>query len=297
MIDGSLTLLDVRVLAPGRSILQIDRLEIPRGDFVGIVGTNGAGKTTLLKVCLGLVRPDRGVVTLDGRDLTRLSGWRKCTLRRHLGYIPQAAEYNVELPFTVREVVAMGRTSVRPLLARLNAEDFEIVDHWIDTLGLSERRHQTFRSLSGGEHQKVLIARAMAQDPRILMLDEPCASLDFRWRYQISEIVERLHRDTGITVLMVSHDTSVLPTACRRVLLLSDGQLLGDGEVDAVLTPERLTRAYGGALATVRIGGRRHIVAMPEDDENRESEAPRPSSAGSLKAEGLGDGFHGSQRT
>jgi len=278
MSNGSLILSDVRVLAPGRTILQIDRLDIPRGVFVGIVGTNGAGKTTLLKVCLGLIRPDRGVVTLDGRDLTRLSGWRKCSLRQHIGYIPQAAEYNAELPFTVRAVVAMGRTSVRPLLARLNAHDGEIIDHWIDALGLSERRQQTFRSLSGGEQQKVLIARAMAQDPRILMLDEPCASLDFRWRYQISEIVERLHHDTGITVLMVSHDTSVLPAACRRVLLLCDGQLLGDGDADVVLTPDLLTRAYRGDLATVRIGGRRHIVGAPAQSECRLA---------------LGDGLHG----
>jgi iron complex transport system ATP-binding protein len=263
MNDGSLILSEVRVLAPGRTILQIDRLEIPGGDFVGILGTNGAGKTTLLKVCMGLIRPDRGVVTLGGDDLTRLSGWRRCTLRRRIGYIPQAAEYNADLPFTVREVVAMGRTSVRPLLARLNEQDDEIIDRWIDALGLSERRTQTFRSLSGGEQQKVLIARAMAQDPRILMLDEPCASLDSRWRYQISEIVERLHRETRVTVLMVSHDTSVLPPACRRVLLLADGQLLGDGEADGVLTPEMLTRAYRGELATVRIGGRRHIVDVP----------------------------------
>ena len=276
MTPGALTLSNVRVLASGRTILRIDRLEIPSGAFVGIIGTNGAGKTTLLKVCLGLIKPDRGVVTLDGEDLTRLSGWRRCSLRRHIGYIPQAAEYHAELPFTVREVVAMGRTSVRPLLARLNAQDDDIIDHWIGVLGLSERRDQTFRSLSGGEQQKVLIARAMTQDPCLLMLDEPCASLDFRWRYQISEIVERLHREAGMTVLMVSHDTSVLPSACRRVLLLADGCLLGDGDAEVVLTPDLLIRAYRGNLATIRIGGRRHIVDIPVDGERRQTFADEP---------------------
>lgn len=263
MIDGSLILSNVRVRSPGRTILQIDRLEVPRGAFVGVIGTNGAGKTTLLKVCAGLIQPDDGAVKLDGNDLTRLSGWRKCSLRKHIGYIPQAAEYNAELPFTVREVVAMGRTSVRPLLARLNVQDYAMVDRWIEALGLSARRDQTFRSLSGGEQQKVLIARAMAQDPRILMLDEPCASLDFHWKHQISEIVERLHGQTGMTVLMVSHDTSVLPPACRRVVLLADGRLLGDAEPDAILTPEMLCRAYHGNLVAATVGGRRHIMTAP----------------------------------
>lgn len=262
MMDGSLALTDVCVRGPGRIILQIDRLEIPRGDFVGVIGTNGAGKTTLLRVCAGLIRPDSGSVALDGQNLTRLGGWRKCALRKRIGYIPQSAEYNADLPFTVREVVSMGRTSVRPLLARLNAQDRAIVDRWIETLGLSAHRDQTFRSLSGGEQQKVLIARAMAQDPRILMLDEPCASLDFHWRHQISEIVERLHRDTGVTVLMISHDTSVLPPACRRVVLLADGCLLADGTPEAILTPEMLSRAYRGDLIAATVGGRRHVLRM-----------------------------------
>ncbi len=292
MIEGSLILSNVRVCGPARIILQIDHLEIPRGDFVGIVGTNGAGKTTLLKVCTGLIPPDSGAVILDGNDLTRLTGWRKCVLRKHIGYIPQSAEYNAELPFTVREVVAMGRTSVRSLLTRLNTQDNEIVNRWIDALGLSGRRDQTFRSLSGGEQQKVLIARAMVQDPRILMLDEPCANLDFHWKYEISEIVERLHRETRITVLMVSHDTSVLPSTCRRVVLLSEGCLLGDGDADAILTPEMLCRAYQGDLAVTMVGGRRHIMNVPPcGGPDRGVHSP----GGGLEAKGLGDGLQTSR--
>lgn len=287
MIDGSLTLSNIRVRGPGRTILQIDHLHVPAGDFLGIVGTNGAGKTTLLKLCAGLIRPDGGSVSLDGHDLTRLSGWRKCVLRKHIGYIPQSAEYNAELPFTVREIVAMGRTSIRPLLTRLTAQDYEIVDRWIDALGLSARRNQTFRSLSGGEQQKVLIARAMVQDPRILMLDEPCASLDFHWRYEISEVVERLGREARMTVLMVSHDTSVLPATCRRVVLLADGCLLGDGDADVILTREMLCRAYHGDLTVTVVGGRRHIImnVPPRAGQDRGQHAP----GGSIKAQGPED--------
>jgi len=292
MINGSLTLSDVHVRCPGRTILRIDRLEIGAGEFVGIVGTNGAGKTTLLRLCAGLIRPDSGTVLLGGRDLTRLSGWRRCRLRKHIGFIPQSAEYNVELPFTVREVVAMGRTSLRPLLTRLNAQDYEIVGRWIDVLGLSARHNQTFRSLSGGEQQKVLIARAMVQDPRILMLDEPCASLDFHWKYEISEIVERLHREAKMTVLMVSHDTSLLPATCRRVVLLADGRLLGDGDVETILKPEMLSRAYHGDLAVAIMGGRRHILNVrPGRTQGQQDTLP----GGSFDSESPGGSLQPSQ--
>jgi iron complex transport system ATP-binding protein len=260
MTPGSLVLSNVRVCRGGRTVLQVDDLNVPAGDFVGIVGPNGAGKTTLLKVCAGLVRPNGGSVRLEGLDLTHLGAWRKCELRKHIGYLPQVTEYNAELPFTLREVVAMGRTSIRPLLMPLNADDRAIVDRWIDAVGLGDRRNQTFRSLSGGEQQKALIARAMAQDPRILMLDEACANLDFDWKYQISEMVERLYHQTRITVLMVSHETSVLPRTCGRVVLLAGGRILADGGVEEVLSPDKLHGAYHGDLTIADIGGRKYIV-------------------------------------
>jgi ABC-type cobalamin/Fe3+-siderophores transport system ATPase subunit len=260
MSGGSVSLSGVQVRRSGRTILGIERLDISSGAFVGIIGENGAGKTTLLHVCAGLTNVTEGAVRLDGNDLTRLGPWRKSALRKRIGYVPQSTQYNAELPFTVREVVAMGRTSARPLMAPLGRADHAIVDHWIGVLGLSDRRRQTFRSLSGGEKQKVLIARAMAQEPRILMLDEPGANLDFHWRYQISEIVERLYHQTGVTVLMVSHDTGVLPPRCGRLILLQEGRVLADGQAEDVLTCGVLCRAYRGRLEAVAMAGRRYIV-------------------------------------
>jgi len=265
MTGGSLELSSVCVRRGGRTILEIDDLQIPAGAFVGVIGTNGAGKTTLLKTCAGLIKPAQGAVRIDDVDLMRLGPWAKCKLRKRMGYIPQSAEYNAELPFTVREVVAMGRTSLKPLLARLAREDYAIVDRWIDKLGLAERGNQTFRSLSGGEQQKVLIARAMAQEPEILMLDEPCANLDFNWKHQISEIVERLYRQTDVTVLMVSHETGVLPPACTRIVLLCEGRIVADGAPDAILCPETLGRAYDGAFRIVMAEGRRYTVNVASE--------------------------------
>jgi iron complex transport system ATP-binding protein len=259
-MGGHISLSNVEVRFNGRSILNIRDMQIRQGQFVGLIGTNGAGKTTFLKVCCGLIKPTRGTVKLDGRDLFRLNAWRKANVRKHIGYIPQAAEYNAELPFTLRELVAMGRTSVKALLSPLNKADYEIVDYWIDRLDLSDRRSQTFRSLSGGEQQKALIARAMAQDPEILMLDEPCSNLDFNWKYQITEIIEQLHSENKITILMVSHETNLLPEGCKRAILLHEGNILADGDIEDVLKPGSLEKAYQCRMDILKLGNRRYTV-------------------------------------
>ncbi len=260
MIAGNITLSNVLIRRAGRIILNIDNLKIHAGDFVGIIGTNGAGKTTLLRLCCGLLKPNQGLVELDDKDLTQLSIWNKSNLRKHIGYIPQSVEYNPDLPFTLREVVTMGRTSTKPLFTNLNNQDYEVVDNWIDKLGLTDLRDQTFRSLSGGEQQKALIARAMSQNPRILMLDEPCSNLDFNWKYQITEIIEQLYNMTKVTVLMVSHETSLLPACCHRAVLLDKGNLIEDGDIDEILESEAFEQAYGCEIETLKIGGRKYTV-------------------------------------
>jgi ABC-type cobalamin/Fe3+-siderophores transport system ATPase subunit len=260
MTGGYVSLSNVEVCWNGRSILNVEDMQIRQGEFIGIIGTNGAGKTTLLKVCCGLIKPNRGSVKLDGRDLIHLNAWRKANVRKHIGYIPQAAEYNADLPFTLRELVAMGRTSTKPLLGPLNRKDYEIVDNWIEKLALSDRRSQTFRSLSGGEQQKALIARAMAQDPEILMLDEPCSNLDFNWKYQITEIIDQLHRESNITIMMVSHETSLLPEGCKRAVLLHRGDVLADGDVKDVIEAGILEKAYQCRMDILEHAGRRYTI-------------------------------------
>jgi iron complex transport system ATP-binding protein len=285
MLGSCLSLSKVKVQRGGRTILDIDDLQVPSGKFLGIIGTNGAGKTTLLKVCCGLIKPDQGTVKFDDTDLSAVSSWSKSNLRKRIGYIPQATEYNAELPFTLREVVAMGRAGIKPLLSRLNKEDYEHIDYWIDKLGLADLREQTFRSLSGGEQQKVLIARAMSQDPAVLMLDEPGTNLDFNWKYQITSIIDQLYQSplltsactcgsagTGgkrqgghITILMVSHETDLLPPSCGRIVLLHEGQVLADDDAEKVFASEALQTAYQCRFETVEIGGRKYIYTMPRD--------------------------------
>jgi len=261
MANGCIELSNVTVRRSGRTILNIEKLSVAAGQFVNLVGTNGAGKTTLLCVCCGLIKANTGIVKLGGVDLASLGGWQKVALRKHIGYVPQSAEYNAELPFTVREVVAMGRTSAKPLCSPIGREDYEIVDSWLESLGLADRRNQTFRSLSGGEQQKTLIARAMTQQPAVLMLDEPGANLDFNWKHKIMTIVEDLHRQTLITVLMVSHDADLLPVDAGRTILLHDGQILADGGIRDVFESDAFEKAYGYKFKVLDFEGRKYVLS------------------------------------
>ena len=260
MKAASLKISHLQVKAGGEKILDIGELNIKAGEFVAITGTNGAGKSTFMKVCCGLIKPNQGSVFFNDINVNKTIGWKQSNLRKHIGYIPQAAEYNAELPFTVSEVVAMGPTAAKPLLKRLNSNDHKTIDYWIDQVGLSDRKKQTFRSLSGGQQQKVLIARAMATEPGILMFDEPCSNLDFNWKYQITEMIDKLYQTNKMTVLMVCHEINVLPQNCNRIILLHDGKVVADGDKANVINSQAIKDAYQCEIQTVRIGDRDYVI-------------------------------------
>ena len=223
MSENLWELSDINVSRSGKNILDIKRLQIQSGQFINIIGTNGAGKTTLLKLLCGLLKPTNGTVIFNQTPINTLNSWQKSNLRKRIGYIPQATEYNSELPFTTREIVAMGRTSIKPLMSRLNQSDYEQVDLWIERLGLNNQSNQTFRSLSGGEQQKVLIARAMVQNPLVLnnIGDESVISVENR--QNLRELLKS--RNSGGVFLTTIHkfteDTEML-TDRNNVICISD---------------------------------------------------------------------------
>lgn len=217
------------------TILEISDLVIPAGSFMSVIGPNGAGKTTLLKVCCGLIKPTRGTVCFEGHCISGRILRLRADYRKHIGYIPQQAEYNAHLPFTLREVVAMGRNALKPLFRSLDKNDHEKVDFWLERMGLFDRRNQTFRSLSGGQQQKALIARAMVAEPRFLLLDEPGSNLDPNWKQQLREILDLLFEEFRLTGLLISHELTLIPSACERLIVLDQGRIIGDGKRDAVL--------------------------------------------------------------
>lgn len=243
-----------------KTILDIDSLSIDQGRFVNIIGTNGAGKTTLLKLLCALIKPTIGNIEFDDQPIFALSPWKRTNIRKLIGYIPQAAEYNTHLPFTVKEVAAMGRASVTPLLKQLNKDDYNIVDQWLERLDLTRLKDQTFRSLSGGERQKVLIARAMVQNPKVLMLDEPTSNLDFHWKKKITQLVRTLQQQMNLTVIMVSHDISSITLDDSRTILLDNGKIIEDAPSRQLLTSETIERVYHCRIKILNSGSQEHIV-------------------------------------
>ncbi|MFW6132277.1 MAG: metal ABC transporter ATP-binding protein [Planctomycetota bacterium] len=252
---------DLSVAATGREILRLDELTVPHGEVLSVLGPNGAGKTTLLKCCLGLIRPSRGTVTVLGEQADRLRPAALSRLRRRIGYVPQLLAGRSELPLTVREVVAIGRTGLRGLGRRLHRQDWRVVDAWVERLGLAELSGAGYGELSGGEQRKALIAKAMAQEPEILALDEPTANLDLYWREQIVSLLDALYDQTHVTVLLVCHDLEVIPRSARRALVLADGRVLACGTPRAVLDARTTRTLYGASLCVVERNGR--FAAVP----------------------------------
>jgi iron complex transport system ATP-binding protein len=213
--------------------------EVEKGDFLGIIGPNGSGKTTLLRVIDGILTPQEGAVLLEGTEIGKL---RREALARFVAVVPQYSA--LAFPFSVEEVVLMGRA---PHLGRWRFEGDE--DHCIaqkamemtDTLGLAAR---DMESLSGGERQRVLIARALAQGPRLMLLDEPTAFLDIRHQVDFFDRIRALNRDGGLTVIAVTHDINLAAYYCDRIILLKDGRIEAAGPVEAVITEEHIRKAY-----------------------------------------------------
>jgi zinc transport system ATP-binding protein len=185
----------------GATVLEEINLEIKSGRYVGILGPNGAGKSTLLKVVLGLIRPYRGQVRVFGKDPARL--------RLHgdmLGYLPQRPLNNPRFPISVLDVVLMGRYGHIGLLRRPRGQDREMARRLLAELGISHLANRLIGDLSGGEQQRVFIARALCVEPRLLVLDEPTVSLDACVQDEIFELINTLKEKLGLTVMVVSHD-------------------------------------------------------------------------------------------
>ncbi len=260
MTPAALGIRNLTIHAARRCVLDVEHLRVEAGGVVALMGPNGAGKTTLLRACLGLVTPTRGGVTVLGEDVCVLHGAALAGLRRRIGYVPQLLPARSELPLTVREVVAIGRTARAGLFHPLSRGDWQTVDKWIERLGLASLADRAFSQISGGEQRKTIIARAMAQEPELLLLDEPTANLDLGWRERIVETVQTLYTQSRITVVLVCHDLEVLPPACRQVVLLDVGRVAATGSPETVFTSQRVSRLYGAALRAVHQGGRHAVV-------------------------------------
>ena len=218
-------------------------VQIEEGEFFVIIGPNGAGKTTLLKSITGLHHLTAGEILLRQRSVTKYS--RK-ELARSLAMVPQ--HINAEFPFTVAETVIMGRYPHLGLLAVEGKHDLEIAEQamaFTEVLHLADRR---LGQLSGGERQRVIIARAICQQSKVLLLDEPTASLDPAHQLRIMDLMERLRQQEQITIIMVSHDLNLASAYADRLLLLNEGRVTALGTPNEVLSGDTLEQSYGCRL-------------------------------------------------
>ncbi len=200
----------------GQRVLDEVSLRIQRGDFVGIIGPNGAGKTTLLRVLVGLVRPTCGHVRLFGTDQRAFRQWHR------IGYVPQqAAAVDARFPATVLEVVLSGRTGLRGLGRPWSPADREAARQALEVVGVGDLHDRSIGRLSAGQLQRVLIARALASGPDLLLLDEPTVGVDRDAQDQFYALLRRLNREMGTTLVLVSHDVSVVAGEVTRLACLN----------------------------------------------------------------------------
>lgn len=241
---------------------------IQGGDFFIIIGPNGSGKTTLMKIISGITKLQQGDVNLLDQSLQR---YTQRSLAKKIAYVPQMLP--PDFPFTVEELVLMGRSPHQGPLGMEQEKDFKIAKKAMTFTGVDQLYQRKFSQLSGGEQQRAFIARAICQEPRIILLDEPTASLDLAHQVRIMDLMERLKIEKAITVVMVSHDVNLAAMYADRLLLLKAGRIVSLGRPKEVLNYKTLEEAYGCTILVDKspIGEYQRINLVPQKNMSVDS--------------------------
>ena len=239
-----------------RRIIDDIRLSVETGAFIGLLGPNGSGKSTLLRCVYRSLMPDAGTISLDGADLLAMP---PRDAARKMAVVLQ--ESPVQFDFTVQEMVLMGRTPHKSAFDPDTIDDWEIVTDALAQVDMLDFRERSYGTLSGGEKQRVLIARALAQQSQLLVLDEPTNHLDIRYQLEILDIV----RELPVTSLAALHDLNLAALYCDRLYVLSQGRVVASGAPDDVVTADLIYEVYGvrADVATDPATGRTHIIYFP----------------------------------
>ncbi|QHT61073.1 heme ABC transporter ATP-binding protein [Paenibacillus lycopersici] len=253
----NITVKDLSYRIQDKPLIASISLDIQEGELVGLIGPNGSGKSTLLKNMYRVLAPDQGEVFMNDKDLSRMSHKESA---RHVAVVSQ--ETSVAFDFTVQEIVFMGRSPHKKMFDTDTSQDREIVHQALSRVGLLHRARSSFSTLSGGEKQRVLIARAVAQQASCLILDEPTNHLDIRYQLQIMDLVKTLK----ITSLAALHDLNIAAYYCDRLYVLKAGRIIASGSPEQVLRQDLLQDVFEVATEINRhpLTGKPSITFLPE---------------------------------
>jgi iron complex transport system ATP-binding protein len=270
------TLLKIEGLTFGyarQPLLYDIHMQVHTGEMVGLLGPNGSGKTTLLRLLSGVLRPQHGKILLEGRDLQQ---WGRRGIAQRIAVVPQ--EFHVPFAFTVEQLVNLGRTPFTSFLRSQTSSDTLIVQDAMQAADIGSLAERIFNELSGGERQRVILAMALAQQPKLLLLDEPTSHLDIKYQIEILELVQRLNREFGMTVIAAMHDLNLAARYFPRLLLFQRG-IVADAGPAEVLESGLLRRVYGVNVQVGILRGAEHLSVLPPGNEtptDEQVERPQP---------------------
>jgi len=225
------------------AVLEDINLELVAGDFLGLIGPNGGGKSTQLKTILGLIKPDRGSIALFGLP--------PAAARSRVGYMPQKTVFDRSFPVNVLDVVLMGRYSRRGLMHRYGSEDRQAALKALGAVGMQDRAMREIGALSGGEQQRVFVARSLVSDPELLLLDEPTAGVDSAQQTEFYDLLCHLNRDLGIAIVLVSHDVTAISKYVNKIACLNQRLYYHDSKE---LCNDDIEKAYGCPVEMIAHG-------------------------------------------
>ena len=246
MKENIIDLKNIETVYEGENIPVIKNisLEIRKGEFVSIIGPNGAGKTTLLETINGILPYTKGKGYVFSKEIKK----NKYKIRKQIGYLIQNYEIDPLSPFLCKDVVLMGRAGKTGLFRFFTKKDIDKVWYSMGLVGMIDFAKRPIGKISGGEFKKILLARVISKQPKMLLLDEPLSNLDYSSKNQIEILLNRLHEQHNLTILMVSHDLSFIPKRCKRVIVLDKGKVVMDGSKEKILESNNIKNIFKGGF-------------------------------------------------